>query len=345
MSRAGSTATSSNKIKTNQRPHRPGLGVGVYFVILALIGTTVVAASLLWNLFHLESTAIEAAKIQARTAFEKDVVYRRWNTIHGGVYAPVTPETYPNPYLNVEEKDIQTPSGRPLTKINPAYMTRQVHELGALSSGVMGHITSLKPLRPQNAPDMWEALALHSLEKGQGEVSEIRTTEGQKYLRLMRPLITEQGCLQCHQEQGYKLGDIRGGISVSVPMAPIWSNIRDDRLILIVTHVSLWLIGMAVLGFAARHLRLRLLERSQAEMEKERIISELQVALAEVKTLKGFIPICSKCKKIRDDEGYWNRIESYIQEHSEAVFSHSICPDCRKELYPEITDWGKKPKE
>ena len=71
-------------------------------------------------------------------------------------------------------------------------------------------------------------------------------------------------------------------------------------------------------------------------MELRRLNAELQDALAEIKTLRGILPICSSCKKIRDDEGYWNQLETYIQEHSEAVFSHGLCPECAKKLYPEI---------
>jgi len=82
-------------------------------------------------------------------------------------------------------------------------------------------------------------------------------------------------------------------------------------------------------------------ERKQAEEERERLISELKDALSEVKTLKGFIPICASCKKIRDDEGYWQQIERYIQSNSEAEFSHSICPDCAKTLYPELYEKNK----
>lgn len=70
--------------------------------------------------------------------------------------------------------------------------------------------------------------------------------------------------------------------------------------------------------------------------ERERLIGELEQALSEVKTLSGLLPICSSCKRIRDDKGYWNQIESYIHEHSEAQFSHSICPDCIKKLYPDM---------
>ena len=73
----------------------------------------------------------------------------------------------------------------------------------------------------------------------------------------------------------------------------------------------------------------------QSEQEREKLIAELTEALAKVRTLSGLLPICSSCKKIRDDKGYWNRIESYIQDHSEAEFSHSICPECAKKLYPD----------
>ncbi|RJP85204.1 MAG: hypothetical protein C4518_16390 [Desulfobacteraceae bacterium] len=76
--------------------------------------------------------------------------------------------------------------------------------------------------------------------------------------------------------------------------------------------------------------------RKKTEKEKEFLIEELQKALNEVKTLNGLIPICAQCKKVRDDKGYWNQIESYIQERSDADFSHSICPDCSKHLYPDL---------
>jgi PAS domain S-box-containing protein len=76
--------------------------------------------------------------------------------------------------------------------------------------------------------------------------------------------------------------------------------------------------------------------RKNAELERENLILQLQEALAKVKQLSGFLPICSSCKKIRDDKGYWGQIETYIRDHSEAEFSHSICPDCAKKLYPDF---------
>ena len=77
-------------------------------------------------------------------------------------------------------------------------------------------------------------------------------------------------------------------------------------------------------------------KRRAAQAEKEKLIGNLQEALAKVKTLSGFIPICASCKKIRDDKGFWNQLEAYLSEHSEIEFSHSLCPDCARKLYPEL---------
>ena len=78
----------------------------------------------------------------------------------------------------------------------------------------------------------------------------------------------------------------------------------------------------------------------EVERERESLIAELQEALSTVKKLSGLLPICAGCKKIRDDTGYWNRIEAYIRDHSEADFSHGICPDCAEKLYPDLDIYG-----
>ena len=85
-----------------------------------------------------------------------------------------------------------------------------------------------------------------------------------------------------------------------------------------------------------KKMKIEIQGRIEAEQDKEEIIQNLQLALAKVKTLSGLLPICSHCKKIRDDKGYWNQIESYIHDHSEAEFSHSICQECAKKYYPDM---------
>ncbi len=86
-------------------------------------------------------------------------------------------------------------------------------------------------------------------------------------------------------------------------------------------------------------------EKRQAEEEREKLIAELQDALDKVKTLEGMLPICASCKKIKDDKGYWNQLETYIESRSEALFSHGICPECLETLYPKTHEKLKKKGE
>lgn len=230
--------------------------------------TAVVGLMLLWSLVRQGRETLEVARIEARSAFNKDQVYRQWCARQGGVYVPESQQTPANPYLSgVEERDITTPSGRRLTLVNPAYMTRQVHEMGAGLYGLLGHITSLNPIRPENAPDPWEAQALAAFEKGAGEVSSLESINEKDYLRLMKPLVTETGCLQCHSEQGYKVGDVRGGISVSVPMAPLRATAREHAAALVMGHGLMWLMGTAGIFFGGQHLSRRIQEGRQAQKE------------------------------------------------------------------------------
>jgi PleD family two-component response regulator len=95
-----------------------------------------------------------------------------------------------------------------------------------------------------------------------------------------------------------------------------------------------------VLARVQTHLSLRELQDRlrQANAELERRLAELQTALDQVRTLSGLLPICASCKKIRDDHGYWHQVEAYIQDHSDAEFSHGICPECARQLYPDYID-------
>jgi hypothetical protein len=84
-------------------------------------------------------------------------------------------------------------------------------------------------------------------------------------------------------------------------------------------------------------------DRKRAEQEREKLIAELQEALGNIKTLSGLIPICANCKKIRDDKGYWQQVEVYVRDHSEARFSHGLCPECAKLFFPQINEGKKDP--
>jgi PAS domain S-box-containing protein len=189
--------------------------------ILAGVWTLLVVAvfSFLWKQDH--ETVHTLALTSANLALAKDLTYRKWVAQHGGVYVPVTEKTPPSPYLShIPERDITTPSGRRLTLLNPAYMTRQVNELGKGLHGLAAHLTSLRPLRPENVPDGWEAAALRSFEEGEAEASAEVLMDGRPHMRIMIPFVVEESCLKCHAGQGYQVGDIRGGLSVAAPLAP-----------------------------------------------------------------------------------------------------------------------------
>ena len=187
-----------------------------------------------------------SARIEARASFNKDLVYRRWAASHGGIYVPVTATTPPNPDLShIPDRDIVLPRGKALPLMNPSYMPRQVFELAQGQYGVRGHITSLDPIRPQNAPDAWEKGALELFEQGEPFTQSVEEIDGEPYLRSMYPMITEDICLKCHADQGYKVGDIRGGISVSVPLAPyekIYAELLPKEIL---NYVVIWAIGLA----------------------------------------------------------------------------------------------------
>jgi len=248
-----------------------------YAVIAILTWTAIIATSLAWNYVHEYRQMEELALKEALTIYHKDIAYRLWATKHGGVYVPVTEETPPNKYLkNISERDITTPSGKKLTLMNPAYMVRQVMEDYTELYGGRGRITSLKLKNPNNAPDEWERRALERFENGVEEVIERVPSPESGQMRMMRPLVIKEGCLKCHRDQGYEVGDVRGGISTAVDMMAYYDLMRHNIGSLAVTHGLIWLCGLIAIGFIFQRTKRRRIERklSEEELRKyEHIIS------------------------------------------------------------------------
>ncbi len=272
--------SSSQKVKKNH----PRLSL--YAMALALVWTASIFTGLIWNISHEQNNTLEIAKIQARIAYEKDVIYRRWITQHGGVYVPVTEDTAPNPYMaNIPDRDVTTSSNKKLTLMNPDYMMRQVDELATEQFGVLGHITSLNPTRKENAADPWEAQALRSFEEGATEVSLLQRIDGIDYMRLIRPIYSEEGCMQCHAKQVYKVGDIRGGLSVAVPMESL-KEIEFLRILRVsLGFIVLWVLGLtAIIVVGVRLIRN---DRTRRQTEEQLIEhhSELQAMNLELDVL------------------------------------------------------------
>lgn len=255
-----------------------------YAVSLGILWSLFIAASCYWNIADEEKVLQKIALAEANAAIGRDQLFRHWGSSHGGVYAPVTAKTAPNPYLShIPERDISTSSGKQLTLINPAYMLRQVYELAEKNepSFSQGHLTSLKPLRPENRPDPWEEKALRAFETGSKEYSEAVQINGQPFVRLMKPFTTEKSCLKCHAIQGYKEGDIRGGLSVSIPLKPLLDAAHDRIIGLLIFNGVIWLLGLGVTFIGARQLALNAAAQSRVEEELHLQTVQLEEEVAE----------------------------------------------------------------
>lgn len=263
---------------------------------------------------------MDIARTQARVAYEKDKLYRQWNVRQGAVYMPVTKETPPNPRLSdMPERDIKTPSGKLLTLMYPACMTFQVVELAVKEFGVYGHITSQNPIRLENVPDPWEAEALLSFEHGKTEISSVENTGGKQYMRLMRPLIVEKECLVCHAKQGYRTGDIRGGISVSIPMESLRSIERRHIITFTLAHGMLWLVGMSIIGLWRQR-------QGQSERKLKRMEEALRESEERFKTLNDIWQLFQAGKTL----------ESIFAELPKILSLRFQFPVAAIELYDEV---------
>ncbi|MFA6901047.1 MAG: DUF3365 domain-containing protein, partial [Desulfurivibrionaceae bacterium] len=252
-------------------------------ILTGMIGWTVIVFALLFlSLYlHLDTHPKELAQLEARVSYRRDLTFRLWATSHGGVYVPIDEKTPPNPYLaNIPERDITTPSGRRLTLMNPAYIMRQIHEEYPELYGMHGRLTSLKPLRPENAPDPWEKKALLALAQGNKEVKEYVEVDGVLSLRMMQPLITKKSCLKCHAHQGYKEGDVRGGVSTSLPLSPFVEQKIREAIPEWLSYSILWLLGLVSIWIGTRRLQRRIHERDLAEQQLQEYRDNLQHIVA-----------------------------------------------------------------
>ena len=267
---------------------------------LFVIWTAGTIASLWWNIYQLRQSILTIAHTSAEISYNKDLIYRRWVSIQGGVYAPVSEMATANPYLKVPNRDIMTSHGLSLTLVNPAYMTRQVNEMAKEMSGFQGHITSLNPLLPENSPDHWEKESLKTFELGTKHTDSVQMLSGKEYFRLMRPFVTEKSCLKCHAVQGYKEGDIRGGISVSIHMEPLRTIERSSMAELSLANGFLWMIGMIGIVAGTRRLRRQTLLREK--LEEELLSLSITDPLTGLHNRRGVFIYCGTAVKIIGQE-------------------------------------------
>ena len=216
--------------------------------ILLLIITVVMGLSLAYRIDGVRRQNMEVVTEGARNLFRFIVLTRQWDAEHGGVYVFASEQTPVNAYLEHPERELELSDKRKLVLMNPAYMTRQIADLSVKDpqSGMRFHITSRRPIRPENKADVWEEAALVQFEQGRQEFSSVEQENGQRYLRYMAPLFIQQECLTCHAQHGYKLGDVRGGISVSLKLSAVEKTIEEEILATAWNHVAFYGLLVAV---------------------------------------------------------------------------------------------------
>jgi diguanylate cyclase (GGDEF)-like protein len=212
-----------------------------YWLIAVGIWTAITLFSAGWNLNALQDHAYMMARERGKNFFRVILLTRQWNSDYGPVYVPISGRTPPNPHLHVPNRELMTDTGLELTMINPAYMTRQISEI-ADKEKVYFHLTSLRPLRPENKADKWEKEALQSFHRGATEKVEMLRQNGENIFRYMAPLFVKESCLACHASQGYKVGDIRGGLSVNLDADEIMQSLSKQQIFIIIVHSAAWVI-------------------------------------------------------------------------------------------------------
>jgi PAS domain S-box-containing protein len=258
-----------------------------YRAIASVIWVFTVLFSFLWNQLNAIHEKNAIALETARGFLTHIVAVRAWNAEHGGIFVFTDEKNPLNPYLPEDQQGVVTNDGRLLTRINPAYMTRQIAEIADQQSKVRFHLTSLDPVRSENKALPWEEVWLKDFEKGVKEQSAFVSSPEGEIFRYMAPLHVKESCLFCHDN--YRSGEIRGGISISLPL-----HLHRSLWPLLISHFVAVVMGLLVIQFFARRLdgrsqQLRVTnqcllqeieEHKQSEQELVKIREELELRVA-----------------------------------------------------------------
>lgn len=246
-----------------------------------LLSISAVVAVFLTVIFLLRYRAVndllvQSVKQEAASYAELIVVTRHWNAQYGGVYVEKRPGVESNPYLKKlgVRPDIATADGRVLTLRNPAAMTREISEQAAINNTVRFHMISLRPVNPENEPDAFERDALERFERGERDIWRIDRSDRDPLFRYVFPLAVERPCLSCHARQGYKIGDIRGGVSVMIPAARLLDQMTRNRRHLIIDFLVTLALLLGIVSFLGWNLASRL-DSTQKRLKRIATTDEL----------------------------------------------------------------------
>ena len=276
------------------------LTIGLWSLVFLFLGAL--------NYRQLTTFTKTTAISQARSQLQKDITFRKWVASQGGVYVPAGKETPPNPYLShLPHRDINLADTSQLTLLNPAYLIRLIIAEHEQLYGVTGKITSLKPINADNSADSWEREALKSFAAGEEEAISFTEINGIPHLRYMLPLVTRESCLKCHARQGYTVGDIRGGLTVSLPMTAMLnhqSNTFQQQTMLL---VGIWLVGILFILLTGKKIVQQQVQNQERTNEVRASNNQLQKRLTELDAITASV---HDIMYMFDKEGrlhWWNK--------------------------------------
>lgn len=270
----------------SSHPNKKNIFTNVWFqfslsllLIMLLFITTLYAGIFLRQ----EKSINEGFKNKANSLFNSIVLTRKWNAMYGGVFVEKKEGIQSNPYL--KNPDIESVDGKIYTKKNPALMTREISEIAEKEGSFKFHITSLKLVNTNNVPDEFEKQSLLSFENGVTETFIKENIGGVPYYRYMAPLHVNEACLKCHNNNGYKVGDIRGGISVKFSIEDTEHELKKSRII----TITLFIVTMVLLTWLIIRLVFKLYKRlSKAEEKlKELLNTDALTGLSNRRSVVG----------------------------------------------------------
>ncbi|MCI0469130.1 MAG: DUF3365 domain-containing protein [Nitrospirae bacterium] len=218
-----------------------------------------------------ERLIMKQVENEARAIFKQIVITRTWIADHGGIYVEKLPWVKPNPYLAAIGQETETTDirGRVFVKENPAMVTKELSKYAKERESYWFHITSLTLTNPENAPDEFEKKALLKFEnKHTNEIIAVEKIDKSNYLRYISPLYVEEACLKCHAYQGYQTGDVRGAISITVPLDKTLEAISANKRDMLIAGVIILSALIAAMYFTMKKLVLTPMNRLKTSIKE-----------------------------------------------------------------------------
>ncbi|QWV95469.1 EAL domain-containing protein [Geomonas oryzisoli] len=273
-----------------------------------MVWTLLIALAVWWNVRVAYQQALDLAETQAEIALGKDLAFRKWASKRGGIYMELGPLVSPSPFLNhVPDRDLETTRGVHLTLKNPAMIMNEITREAPRFYGVNTRITSRLYINPVDAPDEWERTALFIVEGTREDYHAATIINGKPYLRMMQPMVMEQSCLKCHAWTGIKVGELRGGTDVSIPLAPFYASAGKQARGVAASHGAIWLLGLVSIVFITRRTLIVEVERSQQEAQLKEKNLELQDSKQYLLTIIEFLPDATLIIDNNGEVVGWNR--------------------------------------